>query len=198
MKNICKCDNSFQIFNDMISFLSKSYFQFIKIKGKDIKDEKSFTSMQNDYDIIKSLIESITPKGDETITKMQNCKNDHTKEIEEIMNKVEKSNELESKVNNHYEKIKKEIPNLDEIEKEDENAQKNEKDKTINNYDIYKSDKPIEEMTDKEIMERDKKTIILIQNLIEDEECKKKKKQDIKDLVKVKNQLKDIVNNIEV
>ena len=53
-------------------------------------------------------------------------------------------------------------------------------------------------MTDKEIMERDKKTIILIQNLLEDEEYKKKKKQDKKDLIMIKNQLKDIVNNIEV
>ena len=202
MQNYCECDKSLQIFNELISFLLKSYYQFIKIKGKDIKDKKSFLKMKDEYDVLISIIKSVGPKSDESITKMQDCKNDHTKETKEMISNIEKSNELESKVNYHYEKIKKDIPNLDEIEEEEDEKvgknENNEKDK-INNYeDLFKSDKPIEEMTDKEIMERDRKTIILIKNLIEDEEFKKKKNQDKKDLIKIKNQLKDIVNNIEV
>ena len=63
--------------------------------------------MQNDYNTLIATIKNIIPKGDETIIIMKQCKNDHTKEIEEITNKINKSNELLSKVNYHYEKIKK-------------------------------------------------------------------------------------------
>ena len=129
---------------------------------------------------------------------MNQCKNEHTKEIEEIINKVNKSYELLTKVNYHYEKNKKEIPNIDENEEEEDEKEK-EKKIIKNKYDdIFNNNKPIEEMTDKEIMERDRKTIILIQNLLEDEEYKKKKKEDIRNIKKVKNQLKEIVNTIEI
>ena len=194
MESFCECQNFNQTFNEMISIFLKSYGKFLKIQGKNIINKKAYNEMQNEYDVLISLTKSIQPKGDETLTRMKNCKNAHTKEISEINTKISKSEELLSKINSHYDKIKKEIPSqYEEEEDEDEND-------TIKNSfnNIINTDKPIEEMTDEEIMERDKKTIVLVQDLLNDAEFKAKKKEDKKEIMKIKNQLKDIVNSMEV
>jgi len=194
MESFCECQNFNQTFNEMISIFLKSYGKFLKIQGKNIINKKAYNEMQNEYDVLISLTKSIQPKGDETLTRMKNCINAHTKEISEINTKISKSEELLSKINSHYDKIKKEIPSQYE-EEEDED----EKDNIKNSFDnIINTDKPIEEMTDEEIMERDKKTIVLVQDLLNDAEFKAKKKEDKKEIMKIKNQLKDIVNSMEV
>ena len=194
MESFCECLNFNQTFNEMISIFLKSYGKFLKIQGKNIINKKAYNEMQNEYDILISLTKSIQPKGDETLIRMKNCKNAHTKEIAEITTKISKSEELLSKINSHYDKIKKEIPSQYE-EEEDED----EKDTIKNSFNnIINTDKPIEEMTDEEIMERDKKAIVLVQDLLNDAEIKAKKKEDKKEIMKIKNQLKDIVNSIEV
>ena len=194
MESFCECLNFNQTFNEMISIFLKSYGKFLKIQGKNIINKKAYNEMQNEYDILISLTKSIQPKGDEILIRMKNCKNAHTKEISEITIKISKSEELLSKINSHYDKIKKEIPSqYEEEEDEDEND-------TIKNSfnNIINTDKPIEEMTDEEIMERDKKAIVLVQDLLNDAEFKAKKKEDKKEIMKIKNQLKDIVNSMEV
>ena len=193
MESFCECQNFNQTFNEMISIFLKSYGKFLKIQGKNIINKKAYNEMQNEYDVLISLTKSIQPKGDETLTRMKNCINAHTKEISEINTKISKSEELLSKINSHYDKIKKEIPSQYEEEDEDE------KDNIKNSFNnIINTDKPIEEMTDEEIMERDKKTIVLVQDLLNDAEFKAKKKEDKKEIMKIKNQLKDIVNSMEV
>ena len=194
MESFCECQNFNQTFNEMISIFLKSYGKFLKIQGKNIINKKAYNEMQNEYDVLISLTKSIQPKGDETLTRMKNCINAHTKEISEINTKISKSEELLSKINSHYDKIKKEIPSQYE-EEEDEDEKDNIKN-SFNN--IINTDKPIEEMTDEEIMERDKKTIVLVQDLLNDAEFKAKKKEDKKEIMKIKNQLKDIVNSMEV
>ena len=194
MESFCECQNYNQTFNEMISIFLKSYGKFLKIQGKNIINKKAYNEMQNEYDILITLTKSIQPKGDETLIRMKNCKNAHTKEIAEITTKISKSEELLSKINSHYDKIKKEIPSQYE-EEEDEDEKETIKN-SFNN--IINTDKPIEEMTDEEIMERDKQTIVLVQDLLNDAEFKAKKKEDKKEIMKIKNQLKDIINNMEV
>ena len=191
MENFCECKNFFQVFNDITSFFLKNYGKFFKIKGNNIKNKKSFNDMKNLHDTLISSLNSIQSRGNETLKIMEKCNNDHASEIEEITSKISKTEELLSKIENHYEKIKKEIPN--EYEEEDD------KDNNKNNYnDIFNNEKPLEEMTDEEIIERDRKTIILVQDLLNDAEFKAKKKEEKKEIIKIKNQLKDIVNNMEV
>lgn len=187
MENKCNCEKYYEIFDEMVSFFIKKFGTFLKIKGKNITNKKSFNEMQDEYDVLISLVNSIPLKGEETLLRISECKNDHSKENEDIINKVNKCQELTSNVNKHYAKIKAEIP--EEVEEETQN----------NNFgQIFNNEKPLEEMTDKEIMERDKKAIVIIQNLLDDEDYKNKKKEDIKKIIKIKNELKDIVNNIEV
>ena len=186
MEDCCECEIFNNNFNDIISFFMKNYGKFLKLKGTSITNLKQFKNMQNDYDVLIATIKSFEPKGQESISKIKKCKNDHSQMINDIQTKVNKSNELIEKINRHYEEIKKEMPkdNIEYEEDEEEDEKENKKN--------------LEEMSDKEIMENDRKTIILIENLLDDPEFKKKNKKDLKELVKIKNDIKDIQNQIEV
>ena len=193
MENFCKCNIYEQSFNDLSSFFLKTYNKFIKIKGKEIKSKKSFKEMQDNYDVLLSCLDSFSPKAEEVISKIKKCPKNHSEYLEEIKSKVDKENELRDKIRNHYENIKKTIPEIEQEEEEDEKEINK-----IENINNLNNNKPLEQMSDKEIMENDKQTIIMIQNLLEDKEYKDKLRADKKDIIKIKNQLKDIINEIEV
>ena len=188
MENFCECEIYEKTFNELISFFLKRYNNFLKIKGNNIKNKKSFQEMQDNYDVILSSIDGFTLKGEQAISKMNKCPNNHSESLTQIKSKVDKKEELLDRLKRHYENIKNTIPEIEEEEEEDEKEIKN-------NID---SNQPYEEMSDKEIMENDKKTIIMIQNLLEDKEYKDKIKADKKDIIKVKNDLKDIIKQINV
>ena len=175
MENFCECGIYENTFNELVSFFLKRYGNFLKIKGDNIKNKKSFQEMQDNYDVILSSIDGFTLKGEEAISKMNKCPNNHSESLEQIKNKLDKKEDLLNRVKRHYENIKNTIPEMEEEEEENE----------IN-----------EEMSDKEIMENDKKTIIWIQNLLEDKEYKDKIRADKKEIIKIKNNLEDIVKEI--
>lgn len=180
----CECDILNTNLNEMIQFFMKNYFKFLKLKGTDITNSKLFKKIQDEYDVLISLAKSIPLKGEECISNMTSCKNDHSKIIEDIISKSSKSKELIEKINRHYETIKKQIPkdNIEYDKEEDE-------DNNIKN---------IEDMTDKEIMENDRNVILLVENLLDDPEFKQKNKKDLKEIIKIKNNIKDIQNQLEV
>ena len=182
MEDECDCGMFFNGFNEMISLFMKNYGQFLKIKGDNITNSKSFKKVQDDYDVLISITKSLIPKGDECISRMLSCSNDHSKQVDEVTTKVSKSNELIEKINRHFENIKKKIPKDDfDDEEEEEEDQKN-----------------VEDMTDKEIMENDKKAILMVENLLDDPDFKAKNKEDLKQIFKIKNDIKDIQNAIDV
>lgn len=191
MEGFCDCDTITKNFNEMISFFLKMYSKFIKIKGKDITNKKSFINMRNDYDVLISLTKSLVPKGKECIELIKECSNNHSKEIKDIESKVNKVDELIEKINNHYEIIKKQIPQQD-FDEEEEEIEEN-KINIIND-----NNKPIEEMSEKEILEKDKKTVIIIQDLLKDEEYKRKNNEQKKEIIKVKNNVNDIIKEMEI
>ena len=93
MENKCNCEKCFELFDEMVSFFIKKFGTFLKIKGKNITNKKSFNEMQDEYDVLISLVNSIPLKGDETLLRICECKNDHSKENEDIINKVNKCKE---------------------------------------------------------------------------------------------------------
>ena len=194
MEEFCECDIYYKRFDELVTFFMKSYAQFKKIDGTKINTKKKINDTQNQYDILISLRKNIVKKGDECLIEMKKCSNYHENQMKEINVKIGKINELLERINKHFEKIKSLIPPLIEEEKEDEEQTKMDAD--INN--ILNQNKRIEEMSDKEIMENDMKTIKLVQNLLDGKEIKSKKKEEIKNIIKIKNELKDILNNIEV
>ena len=132
--------------------------------------------MQKDYNTLLSLLDKFSHKAEIVISNIKKCPKEHSDSLEDIRAKVDKIEDFRHKINKHYEEIKKQIPKVEEGKAENKHK----------------------EMSDKEIMENDKKTIILIQNLLEDKDYKDKIKADKKDIIKIKNQLKDLVNEIEI
>ena len=176
MENFCECDIYVKSFNDLISFFLKRYNKFINIKGNTIKNKQCFIEMQKDYNTLLSLLDKFSHKAEIVINNIKKCPKEHSDSLEDIRAKVDKIEDFRHKINKHYEEIKKQIPKVEEGKEENKHK----------------------EMSDKEIMENDKKTIILIQNLLEDKDYKDKIKADKKDIIKIKNQLKDLVNEIEI
>ena len=195
MKDACDCDTFTKNFNVMITFFLNMYSKFLKINGKDIKNKKSFINMKNDYDALISITKSLVPKGNECIELIKECPNKHSKEIEDIKTKVNKVDELIEKINNHYEIIKKQIPQQDfddEEEDEKEEIQGNNIN-IINNNNITNKN-----LNEKEIKNNLKKSAIVIHDLLQDEEYKRKKNEDKKAIIKVKNEVDDILKEMEV
>ena len=182
MEDDCDCEMFFNNFNELISLFMKEYGKFLKTRGINITNSKLFRKLQDNYDVLISITKSIMPKGDECLARMKSCTREHSKQIDEIATKVSKSKELIEKINRHFESIKKEIPKDNFEYQEEDEGDKNK----------------IEDMTDKEIMENDRNTIILIENLLDDPDFKAKNKQHIKDIIKIKNEIKDIQSLIEV
>ena len=126
---------------------------------------------------MQELLKDLKPKGDECLKKMKSCSCDHSKNIEEISTKLNKFEEFQQKINKRFVEILKQIPkeNLEEDLKIDK-----------------------ENLNEKEIMENDKKSILLMKSILKDEMYKKKKNEDIKNLYQVEQNLNDMLKNIEV
>lgn len=190
MEDNCDCKKYEEAFNVTIDFFLKKYGKFIQIKGKSITNKKLFDQMKESYKILKDLISTLKPKGNECISQLSKCFNSHSEDIEEIKNKVNKLDELDQKIEKHFLDIKKTIPeSCDEIE-ENNNIINN-----INDNEEYYEE---EKLTDQEIIENDKQCMLLITNLLEDEEYKRKNKEDKKEIIKLKNQVMDLVKNMEL
>ena len=196
MEDFCDCESFTKNFNEMISFFLKMYSKFLKTKGKDITNKKAFINMRNDYEVLISLTKSLVPKGNECLEFIKDCPNKHTKEIEDIKSKVNKVDELIEKINNHYEIIKKQIPKKDYDEEEDEK----EEEVQANNINII-NDNNInnkQKTGQKEKLENDKQAAIVIQDLLKDEEYKRKNNEEKKQIIKIKNNVNDILKEMEV
>jgi isocitrate dehydrogenase kinase/phosphatase len=174
-ENNCECNNYEKAFNININFFTNTYYSFIKGNNQTIQ---SFKQLEQSHEILQELMKDLKPKGEKCISDMKSCSNDHSNQIDSITNKLNTLEELEENINSHYVKILKTIPksNLDEEFKVENNNNLNEK----------------------EIMENDRKSIILMKNILKDEQYRKKKNQDIKDLLAIENQLDGILKEIEV
>lgn len=188
MKDFCECECHEKSFNDSINLFLKNYYSFLKIKGENIKTKKSFDEMKKTYDLLSSIITNLKPKGKNTISILESCHKNHSILIKEINSKIEQADELLEKINIHFEKIKKNIPEIEEDEEEE-----------INIIDEHKNDneKNFENMDDKQIMENDKQSIVMIQNLLEDQEYKAKNKEEKRQIIKAKDQLNELLKSIE-
>jgi len=197
MDKLCECDNHKAIFDEMISFFLKDYGKLLKTKGTNIKTKASFIETQNNHDVLIALLMSLKPKAQECIQKLKACHIDHSKEIDDINSKVDQVDDLKEKVNRQFEKIKKSmtISTDDDDEKKEDEKEVN---TNINNNNNNINSNSSQSFDDFEIIENDKQKMILIQNLLEDEEIKAKKKDDKKKIIQIKNQINDLINNIEV
>ena len=176
MENKCDCKNFENTFNINFDFFYKTYNKFISSKN-DITN-KSFKKLEESHEILQELLKDLKPKAEECISNMKSCSNTHSQNIEDISLKLDKFNDFEQKINNKYVEILKEIPKND-LEEE------------------FKSDIN-KELSQNEIMEKDKKNIILMMNILKDEKYRRKKNEDMKDIIKLENELSGMVKNIDI
>lgn len=195
MENDCDCENYAQNFNLMIHFFQEKYLKFLKINGKDIKSNTSFKNMGNDYEFLLTITKNLVPKGNECIEIIKQCSHNHSKEIEDIKSKLDKNENIIEKINFHFELIKKQIKLEDfDYEENEEEKTKEQNDNVNNNINITIS----KHLSEKDKINNLRKSAILIHNLFEDEDYKKKKNEDKKLLIKIQNNVKDIIKETGV
>ena len=143
------------------------------------------------------MLESLPSKGNNCISFMKNCKQEHKNQIEEITSKLSKIEILSQRIEEYHQKLIKEIPEeLDdhpEEEEEKEDGKKNKKeDEEEYEEEIYAN------IDVQETMKNDQKNIVIIKNLLEDAELKAKRDEEKRELFKLKSQLDDLWKTIEI
>ena len=198
MENYCECEIYYKTFKDVINHFSKQYGEFLKMKNKNITKRSDYNKEEALYTTLNQIIKSLPDKGNNCISYMKKCKKGHKKEIEEITTKLENNEVLGEKIEDYHKKIINELPEefdeeSDEDEKEDNNNVINKEDEK---YEI--DEKAFEKVDVVKTMKNDQKNIKIIYNLLENEEVKAKRDEEKRDIIKLKNQLDDVLKSIEV
>ena len=190
MENFCECEIHYENFIKVINFFMKNYYGFLKIKGENIKTTNKYNKLENKYKTLIQTIESLPIKGKNCIFLLEKCSNNHKEEIIDINSKLEKIDILSKRIEDYHKILLNKIPNeLDDYPDDDEiednkNENINDEDNNLNKkIDIRKT----------------KEDIAIIENLLEkSEEFKAKKEEEKRNIVKMVNQTKEYMNNIEV
>ena len=199
----CLCENYIYTLNINIDYFLKLYYEFISKKGN---KNKTLNQIKESYNMLQELIEDLKIKGEECLTKMKSCSNNHSKDIDEISLKMDQFSDLKEKIENHY-NLKIESCNKNNNNENNENNKDNkdnnknvinicEKDNNKNEFEIIDDIKD-NKLTEKQIMEKDRENIIIMKNLIKDKKTKIKENKDKKELIKIENELNEILNHIE-
>jgi t-SNARE complex subunit (syntaxin) len=197
MEDFCECENYYDGFKVVIKHFMANYGKFLKMKGKDITSKEKYNNFESLYTTLKQTMQSLPGKGNECISFMKKCKKGHKVEIEDVNSKLEKVDALSQRIEDYHEKLIKEIPEeLEEYSDEEEEIQN--RNSMYNEDEIEVDDKLYENVDVRQTMLNDQKNIIMIQNLLDNEELKAKKEEEKRELAKLKNQLMDMYNNIEV
>lgn len=195
MEDFCECGMHYDGFKTIIKHFLTKYGKFLKMKVKDIKTKDDYNEFESLYTTLNQEIKSLPDKGNDCLSFMKKCKNGHKAEIEEINSKLDKMDILSQRIEDNYQKLLKDMTeefeeNSDEEgETENINSKSNEDevdDSLYENVDVVKT------------MKNDQKNIEIIQNLLDSEELKAEKEEEKREIVKLKNQLLETWNNIEV
>ena len=198
MEVYCECEIYFKGFKDVINHFIKQYGTFLKIKSKEITSKSKYDKLESLYLSLKQMLESLPSKGNNCISFMKNCKQEHKNQIEEITSKLSKIEFLSKRIEEYHQKLIKEIhEELDDLpeeeEEEKEDGKKNKKeDEEEYEEEIYAN------IDVQETMKNDQKNIVIIKNLLEDAELKAKRDEEKRELFKLKSQLDDLWKTIEI
>ena len=195
MKNNCKCGVNSEGFDDDINRFMKIYGKFLKIKSKDINNKNEYAKLESQYAELNKTIKAITTKGNHCISSMNKCKNKHKDDIRDINEKLEKMETFSGRIEDHHIRLIDELPEeINNISDDEEEEQiKDSKNKKEDNDDLE-----FEEIDVKEIMKNDQNNIKIIENLLESAEYKAAKEEEKRKILKVKNELMEMWNHIEV
>ena len=192
MENYCECGIYYEGFNSIINYFMKNYKKFSAIKSKDIKNKTQYDKLESQYNSLKQTIESIPIKGTDCISSMNNCTNNHKEEIKDIKTKLDKIKVLSERIEKYHKQLLNEIPDeLDEYSDEEENN-------NIKNEEDEDDDVIYENVDVRQTMKNDQDNIRIIENLLDNAELKALKEEELKKLLKLKNELIEMWNAIEI
>jgi len=170
----------------------KNYGKFSKTKSNEIKTRKRYDNLENQYTTLKETIKSIPEKANVCIFIMNNCGNNHKDEIKDIKTKIENSKTLLERIEYYHQKLITNIPDeLDEYSDEEENN-------NIKNEEDEDDDVIYENIDVRQTMKNDQDNIKIIENLLDNAELKALKEEELKKLLKLKNELMEMWNAIEI
>ena len=200
MEKYCECGIYYDGFKDVIKHFMNKYGSFLKMKGNDITSKNKYDQLESLYTALNQMIKSLPHKGNDCISFMKKCKNKHQDEISDVISKLEKLDDLSERIEEYHKKLLKEIPDeLDDYSEEEEEECEVNKNKINNRNKMNENEDDIYEDVDvTETMKNDQKNIVIIKDLLEDAELKAIKEEEKKKIIKVKNELLDMWNNIEV
>ena len=193
MESFCECGNHYKGFNDVFDYLMKNYGKFSKTKSNEIKSRKRYDNLEKQYTTLKETIKSIPEKANVCIFIMNNCGNNHKDEIKDIKTKIENSKTLLERIEYYHQKLITNIP--DEL---DEYSDEEEENNIIKKEDENNDDLIYENIDVRKTMENDLENIKLIETLIDKAEIDALKEEERKKIIKLKNQLIELWNYIEV
>ena len=181
MEKYCECEIYYKSFNDVLNRIMKKYGLLSKIKSKDVTNQKKYDILESLYLSLKQMIESLPNIGNKCISFMKKCSKEHKEQLEEITSKLSQIDVLSQRTEDYHKKLMNEIPQeLPEFSDEEEEKEEQKKTNKIN----------------KDEEEIDEKNIIIIENLYENEELKRKRNEEKREIIKLKNSINDLWNNI--
>lgn len=196
MENFCECENYYDVFKEIVKHFMSNYGKFLKIKGKDITNKDKYDKLEALYKTLNQEIKSLPDKGNDCISSMKKCKNKHKSELEDINSKIEKVEILSQRIEDYHNKLLKEIP--DELEEYSDDEDEENKNKININNEEEIEENLYENVDVRKTMENDQKNITIIYDLLNNEEIKAKKEEEKREIIKLKNQLMEMWNHIEV
>ena len=182
----CECHNFVFSFNVTRDFFQEKYKKFISTKGPSINSTEKMKNLKDNYETLCELILGLKTQGENCIGNLSKCSYGHQKQISEIQFVLNKLDDLKVKIDKYLSEIKQNLPAF-----ESQNDFNNQND--INIKYITDDDK---EKT-REILENDNKQLMLVINILDSQEIQKQYKDQLKEVLQVKNELKEIMGSIQ-
>ena len=201
--NADDCCNYELILNTSLDIFLSNYNELMKLKPKTNNDNIRITKKLN---FLNLLVPDIHKKFDKVFEAMNNCVKDHNFQLKELEEKKKKFNLLIERYKNQEKKMY-----LEGYHKIEEEKETNKEKEIINKFELKKEDNSIKDnkieknnlnynyLTEEEELEEQKNSIIQVQKYLEKpESISGIKKEDLKEIIKIKNQLQSLLNEIEV
>lgn len=191
------CNNYELILNTSLDVFLSNYNQLMNLKSISGKNDEFITKKLN---LLNMLVPDIYKKFDKVVEEMNNCRKDHNLQLKEIEEKKIKFASLIERYKNHEKKLYLEGFKIKE-EKKNQKELIN-KNKSIKDYPEKKletNNSNYNYLKEEEELEEQKNNIIKVQKYLEKpESISGLSKQDLKEIVKIKNQLQTLLNEIDV
>lgn len=185
--NSCDCHNHVFSFNVTRDFFQENYKKFMNTKSSNITSPEKLENVKKNYDTLLEVITGLKSQGENCVETLSKCSYGHQQQINEINYIIKKLDTLKERINKHLSEIKNNLPKF-----ESQNELNYQNDVNIN----YINDNNNKENM-REILENDNQQLMLVINALDTQQIQKQYKDQLKEIIQIKNNLKEIMGNIQ-